>query len=143
MFESSFYNLLNSDYEITSRLSTFGGAPSIFADYAPEEGDQCGPYIVFAIEENDSDSLIIDTFFIDVDIYGLRSAAKTVREVVEHVRRVCDRAIINGDDRFSTIRLYRDSNEIIYETDSKLTHYIVRLQARATRKKWADQITRS
>ena len=145
MFESSLLSLLNTDYGITSRLSTFNGVPSVFSDYAPEEVQF--PYIVFDIEENESDSLIVDAFFIEIDIYGLRTSSKTIREIVERVQFVCDRTIITDDERFSTIRLYRDNNELVYDNlgsrDSKMTHYIVRLQARGTRKKWADNITRS
>ena len=140
MFEASLITLLAADSALTTRITTFGASPAIFSDYAPEEAEL--PYIVFDIEENETDSLIIDEFDIEVDIYGLRTAAKTIREIVERVVFVCDRTIITGDSRFTTIRLYRGNNRLEPVNNSKTTCYTVRLSARGTRKKWADTISR-
>lgn len=142
MFEASFISLLTSDTDLTDRLATYGGSPAIFSDFAPEEADAQGsyPYLVFDISQDDDENLIITDFTIDIDIFGLRTKSKIIREIVERLLFTCDRHIITTDSRFTTIRLFRNSSEFDYEKNSKVTHYNVVLDARGTRKKWADQI---
>lgn len=142
MFEKTLINLLAADSALTALLSTFSSAPAIFSSAAPQKATR--PYIVFDIDKLAVENLAASGFDIVLDIYHRQESGKEIREIAERIEFVCDRAFIDVDagGRFQGIRLYYEDYREIENSDIKIRHGVVRLSARAGRKKWADQITR-
>ncbi len=139
MFEKTLINLLAADSDLQSLLSTFSGNPAIFSNAAPQKAER--PYIVFDIDKIAVENLAASGFDVVLDIYHRQESGKELREIAERIEFVCDRALIRTDDggRFQAIRLYyEDGREIENDSDIKIRHYVVRLSARAGRKKWAE-----
>ena len=137
MFEGSLIALLAADSDLQTLLSTFESAPAIFSRSAPQKAER--PYIVFDINKNAVENLAAASFDINLDIYHRQESAKSVREIAERIEFVCDRTLIKTDPRFDTIRLYYEDGDEIENTDVKIMHYVVRLSARAGRKKWIEE----
>ena len=142
MFEKTYINLLAADSALTALLSTFEGNPAIFSSAAPQKATR--PYIVFGIDKIAVENLAASGFGIVNDIYHRQESGVELREIAERIEFVCDRALIRTDDggRFQAIRLYYEDYREVENSDVKIRHGVVRLSARAGRKKWADQISR-
>ena len=137
MFEGSLITLLAADTTLTSKLSTFSSAPAIFSNIAPQKAER--PYIVFDIDKNAVENLAAASFDIVLDIYHRQESGKEMREIAERIEFICDREEIKTDPRFDTIRLFYEDGREIENSDIKIRHYVVRLSARAGRKKWAEE----
>jgi len=137
MFEGSFITLLAADAPLVALLSTFESAPAIFSNAAPQKAER--PYIVFDIDKNAVENLAASGFDVVCDIYDRQESGKNLREIAERIEFVCDHVEIMTDDRFGTIRLYYEDGREIENSDVKTRHYVVRLSARAGRKKWAEE----
>ena len=137
MFEGSLIALLAADSALVALLSTFESAPAVFSSVAPQKAER--PYIVFNIDENALENLAASGFDIVLDIYIRKESGKEMREIAERIKFVCDMTIIYGDDRFGQIRLFREDGREVENSDVKIRHYVVRLSARAGRKKWAEE----
>lgn len=142
MFEASLITLLVADSPLVAKIATYRSAPAIFADNAPKAAscEDDLPYIVFDIDRAESDSLVVEVFDINIDIYGKITKAKVIREIVERLYFILDLTVLTTDTRFSDIRFYRDSAAFIYSSNSKITQREVRFTARGIRKKWIDQL---
>jgi hypothetical protein len=141
MFEKSFIDLLNSDLELPSLLSTFPSTPNvsaIFSDSAPQNA--IAPYMVFDIQKTSDENLAEASFDVNVDIYTNNMSSKILREIAERVEFICDRSHINNDDRFNTIRLYYENGGLIQDSDIKVKHYNMLISARGGRQKWTEQL---
>lgn len=142
MFEASLITLLVSDSLLVSKLTTYRGAPAVFADTAPKAAS-CEvdlPYIVFDIDRSESNSMVVEIFDINMGIYGKITRAKVIREIAERIYFILDLSVITTDSRFSDIRFFRESSDFIYRASSKVTQREVRFTARGIRKKWIDQL---
>jgi len=137
MFEGSFIDFLSTDASLVSKLSTFEGGPAIFSNAAPQKADL--PYAVFDIDKNAVENLAASGFDIIVDIYDRVESGKVMREIAERIEFVCDREVIYNDDRFGQIRLFYEDGREVENSDVKTRHYVMRLSARAGRKKWAAE----
>lgn len=141
MFEGSLITLLAADSDLTDRLASYKSASAIFANRAPKASSlDLAPYIVFDIDRSESDSMVVEQFEVDIHIYGNITQSKIAREIIERIYFVLSLSVITTDPRFSDIRLYRSSQDFIYEANSQITHFEVRFSARGIRKKWIDQL---
>lgn len=139
MFESSLLQALQSDSELTALLSTFEGAPSIFADAAPQT--DALPYIVFTIRRSSSDSDPVQVFNVMIDIFGYGTSGAAARNASERVEYLLDRGILQHE-RYDCIRLFFQSGGLVedYE-DPRSIHENLLFIARAGRKKWSQNMT--
>lgn len=139
MFEKSLINLLAADSDLQTLLNTFSGAPAIFSSAAPQKAER--PYIVFDIDKNAVENLAAASFDVFLDIYIRQESGKEMREIAERIEFVCDRTLIFTDagGRFGQIRLFYEDGREVENKDVKIRHYVVRLSARAGRKKWAEE----
>lgn len=139
MFEKALITLLVADSALVALLSTFESDPAIFSGAAPQKAER--PYIVFDIDENAVENLAASGFDIVLDIYIRKESGKEMREIAERIKFVCDRAVIMVDvgGRYQAIRLFREDGREVENLDIKIRHYVVRLSARAGRKKWAEE----
>ena len=139
MFEKTLINLLAADSDLQTLLSTFESAPAIFSSAAPQRA--VTPYIVLDIDKNAVENLAVSGFDFVMDIYSRVESGKEQREIAERIEFVCDRAFIDVDagGRFQGIRLFYEDGREIENLDVKIRHYVVRLSARAGRKKWAEE----
>lgn len=135
MFEGSLIALLAADSALVALLSTFESEPAIFSSVAPQKAER--PYIVFDIDKLAVENLAASGFDIPLDIWIRKESGKEMREIAERIEFVCDRVIISGDARFGHIRLFYEDGREVENNDVKIRHYVVRLSARAGRKKWA------
>lgn len=135
MFEASLITLLATDTEITDRLAAFSGAPAIFSGMAPQAAIL--PYIVLDIDKNAVENLAVSAFTVSLNIYIRQESGKEMREIAERIEFVCDRAVMDNDSRFGQIRLFFEDGRESENSDIKIKHYVIRLGARAGRKKWA------
>lgn len=139
MFEAKFKELLASDNDITSKLSTYNSEPAIFSEFAPEDADL--PYIVFKIERYPSASKSIDRFNIYCDYFEYGTSYKNARAISERIEYICDINQITDDARYSNIRLDRSSAGSVPEPSTpKKIHYNTQIQARGSRYKWMQQL---
>lgn len=139
MFEKTLINLLAADSALQSLLSEFESAPAIFSSAAPQRAER--PYIVFDIDKIAVENLAASGFDIVLDIYTRKESGKEQREIAERIEFVCDMALIRVDagGRFQAIRLFYEDGREVENLDIKIRHYVVRLSARAGRKKWAEE----
>jgi len=137
MFEGSLITLLAADSALVALLSTFESAPAIFSSAAPQKAER--PYIVFDIDKNAVENLAASGFDVTLDIYHRQESGKELRQIAERIEFVCDHVEIMTDDRFGTIRIYYEDGREVENSDVKIRHYVVRLSARAGRKKWAEE----
>ena len=139
MFEKTLINLLAADSDLQTLLSSFSGNPAIFSSAAPQKAER--PYIVFDIDKLAPENLAAAAFDIVLDVYHRQESGKELREIAERIEFVCDRAFIDVDagGRFQGIRLFYEDGREIENQDVKIRHYVVRLSARAGRKKWAEE----
>lgn len=137
MFEGSLITYLAADSALVALLSTYKSAPAIFSNVAPQKAEK--PYIVFDINEYETENLAASGFDIDFEIIDFVGSAKTVRGIAERIKFICDHNCITGDARFDTIRMYRQSGREIELKDIEKRKYIFSMTARAGRKKWAEE----
>lgn len=138
MFEESLIDLLAADSALVALLSTFESEPAIFSSTAPQKAER--PYIVFDIDKIAVENLAASGFDIVLDVYHRVESGVDLRKIAERIEFVCDRAVIMVDagGRFQAIRLFYEDGREIENLDVKIRHYVVRLSARAGRKKWAE-----
>jgi len=137
MFEGSLITFLAMDVTLAGLLEEFEGKPGIFSSAAPQRAEL--PYIVFDIDKGAPENLAAASFDVILDIYDRVESGKVIREIAERVEFVCDREIITGDPRFGHIRLFYEDGREVENSDVKVRHYVLRLSARAGRKKWAEE----
>lgn len=137
MFEGSLIDFLAADSALVAKLSTFESAPAIFSSMAPQRATL--PYIVFDIDKASVENLAASGFDVIMDIYHRVESGKVLREIAERIEFVCDREIITDDPRFGQIRLFYEDGREVENSDIKIRHYVLRLSARAGRKKWAAE----
>lgn len=141
MFEKTYINLLAADAPLVALLANFSGNPAIFSGAAPQKATR--PYIVFEIDKLAPENLAAAAFDIINDIYIRKESGKEMREIAERIEFICDHEKVMVDDggRFQAIRLFYEDGREVENTDVKIRHYVVRLSARAGRKKWAEETT--
>lgn len=143
MFEASFITFLSANATLTGLLSTFEGDPAIFSSAAPQRAEL--PYIVFDIDKGSVENLAASGFDVTIDIYDRVESGVVIRDIAEQIEFTCDREIISiagnfdADPRFGQIRLFYEDGREVENSDVKIRHYVLRLSARAGRKKWAAE----
>lgn len=148
MFEASLITYLKTNATLTGLLAEYpAGQPAIFSSAAPQKTPTDKPYIVFDIDKSSTDNLAAAEFDITMDIYHRSQSGVDIRDVAEQITYTCDRNIINvagdtdADPRFGQIRLFYEDGREVENSDIKVRHYVLRLYARAGRKKWAAETT--
>jgi hypothetical protein len=139
--EAAITQRLRGNADITKYVSLFNGSPAIFSDIAPQQAIL--PYVVFDTQNsNDSNTnLGVNSFIIDVDIYGDRNSHANIRAMAQEIIFSLDRAVLNCDI-YKTIRIYFESEGHVENSDIKITHYNMQFSARASRYAWMQKITR-
>ena len=137
MFEGSLITILAADSALATLLSTFESEPAIFSSAAPQKAER--PYIVFDIDKIAVENKAASGFDVVLDIYHRQESGKELRQIAERIEFVCDYANIFTDDRFGTVRIFYEDGHEVENSDVKIRHYVVRLSARAGRKKWAEE----
>lgn len=138
MFEKALITLLAADSALVALLSTFESEPAIFSSAAPQKATR--PYIVFDIDKFAVENTAASGFDIPLDIWIRKESGKEMREIAERIEFACDLKVILTDagGRFQAIRLFYEDGREVENNDIKIRHYVVRLSARAGRKKWAE-----
>lgn len=139
MIESLIVDTLTSDTTLISYLSDTFAAPSIFSELAPQGAEY--PYLVIRLErkENAFDK-VMQIFTLYVDIYDELAPTRVVgRQIAECIEFDLDNKLL-AHERYNTVRILFDSENIIYETDPRAMHYILGFNIRATRSKWAENL---
>lgn len=139
MFQKTLIALLAADTDLTDILSTFESEPAIFSSAAPQRAEL--PYTVFDIDQLAVENLAAAGFDVTIDIYHRQESGVELRDIAERIEFVCDRALIRTDSggRFHGIRLFYEDGREVENSDVKIRHYVLRLSARAGRKKWAEE----
>lgn len=133
MFESTLISTLKAVSSLTSLLTTYKSSPAIFSDYAPEEAVR--PYIVCSITKNSTESLVCDSFIVNIDYWDYDKSRTNARLACEIVEKNLDTAILTNE-RYTTLRFYRGSSGLLEDPDPKVIHFNCQMSARGTRKKW-------
>jgi len=139
MFEKALIALLAADAALVAKLAAFESAPAIFSNAAPQKATL--PYVVFDIDKSAVENFAASQFDVVFDIYHYQESGKEMREIAERIEFVCDLNVISTDagGRFQAIRLFYEDGREVENTDVKIRHYVLRLYARAGRKKWAEE----
>jgi len=141
MFEGILDTTLKADTTLTGFFQTFESEPAIFSDSSPEGIDAAdGLFMTHHIEKIGTDSIMIDRFKVDFNIWGFGTSLKNVRLAAKRIEELLDEQNIS-DSYFNEIRFYRGNAGRIPENDSRDIHYNLQMEARAARKGWADALT--
>lgn len=137
--EAAIVGHLRANTEIVKYVSEFNSVPSIFSDMAPQQAKR--PYVVFDVQNsnNSLDNLGVNSFIIDVDIYGSKNEIVNIRRLSQELIFSLDRAIMECDN-YSTIRFYFESEGHVDNRDVKITHYNMQFSARGSRFEWMQRI---
>lgn len=140
MFETALLNKLKSDGTLCGYLSTYGGAPSIFSELAPEGVTEA--YLVFSISRLETENLAAMAFNAYVDIFAYDTSRVKLRAATERVEFLLDHVTLTDtSNRHDNIRVYFESAGPVPEADPRKLHYNMQFTARAGRKAWAAQLT--
>ena len=139
MFEAALLTTLQNDSALTALLSTYGGAPAIFSDMAPESAEQL--YLVFSIDREGDENIAAQAFTVTLDLYDHDVSRVNIRAASERIEFVLDRAeLTDPSGRYDTIRLFFLLGRPVLEGDSRKAHHQIQFTARAGRKAWAAQL---
>jgi glutathionylspermidine synthase len=139
MIEQTIINALRADTTLAGYVSSYSAAPAIFANEAPENSEL--PYITVRITRNAlADDSVFHDFNIYVDYWDYNKSRSNANKAAERVEFVLDQKTYNADTRYSTIRTWFFSGGWVEDTDPRDIHYNVQFSARATRKKWIQQL---
>jgi len=141
MFEAALLSRLAADTTLTGYLSTYGSAPAIFSEQAPEDVSINDTYITFYINKSDGGNPAVDSFIITLDVWAYTENRATGRAVVQRLDEVLDRAELMTSTRYHCIRLFRASGGPVLDTDPRSYHYNVQFEARAGRMAWAKNLS--
>ena len=136
MFESAIITRLQSDAEFAGYLSTFGGKPSVFSDFAPEKAAR--PFAVVTIRKQ-NDSAVIDRFTVMVDYYDMNTSRARMRNAAMRIECLLDRTHMEHE-RFKTIRLFYENSGEVFNADRRDIHYNLMFSAHAGRAKFVDNL---
>lgn len=135
--ESAVITHLRSVTNVTQYVSTFSGAPAIFSDEAPQQAS--GIYVVLNVNRISTDNLGVDSFLIDIDIYGGRNESVSIRALTLAIEFALDRDILDCDN-YKTIRFYAETEGFIDNRDIQIKHYNMQFSARGSRYAWMQQL---
>ena len=138
MFEAAILPILQSDPELAGLVTSYANAPAIFSDAAPEGSQK--PYIAYRIDRLSSNNLPIAKFVLYVDYWDYGASKTKARKAAERIEFLLDQRVLEHE-RYSTIRVSFFSGGVVPAEDPKEIHYNLQFSARASRKKWIDQIT--
>lgn len=141
MFDSTLHQILSTDVDLTNRISTYNGSPSVFGNSAPENVDF--NYIVYRISNTGGD--VVETFNVIINIFGYSYSGVIVRETVNRMVSLLDRNhtnILNNieHENYYKIRFFKTGIDPVEHKDPKAQHYNLRFLVRATRKGWINKI---
>jgi len=141
MFEAALLSRLAADTTLTEKLSTYGSAPAIFSEQAPEDVSINDTYITFYINKSDGGHPAVDSFLVTLDVWAYTENRANGRAIVQRLDEVLDRAELMTSTRYHCIRLFRASGGPVQDTDPRSYHYNLQFEARAGRMAWAKNLT--
>jgi len=135
MFHGALIDLLRSDTALAATVTSYAGAPAVFADEAPE--DAVKPYLVVRISHSYTvnDPVAQSDVYVDYYDYGVsRVKAETAAERIE---ALLDLKILQST-RHGDIRMSIMSAGMIEGTDPRDVHHNTLVSARSIRRKWIN-----
>lgn len=138
MFESALVTFLAEDDPLSLLIGTYGGAPSVFSDEAPEDAGM--PYIVVRIVPSATDNIAVESFAVFVDYYDKDKSRVNSRKAAARIKLLLDRAHL-AHARYNNIRLFYFDGSPLEEDDPRHIHYNLQFTARAGRQDFADYQT--
>ena len=136
MIESTILQVLQSDSELVSYVTTFAGLPAIFSESAPEGAKK--PYVTFRIAELSPAHTAIARFSLYTDYWDYGTSKATARKAAERMKFLLDQKYFEHE-RYSMIRVSFFSGGMVDEDDPLVIHYNQQYSVRACRKKWSEQ----
>ena len=136
MIESTILQVLQSDSELVSYVTTFAGLPAIFSESAPEGTKK--PYVTFRIAELSPAHTAIARFLLYTDYWDYGTSKATARKAAERMKLLLDQKYFEHE-RYSMIRVSFFSGGTVDEDDPLVIHYNQQYSIRACRKKWSEQ----
>jgi hypothetical protein len=138
MFESSLITKLAADVPLQDYLETYGGAPAIFSDLAPENAVM--PYAVVRIIRSSNDCPAIQEFTVYVDYFDYDKSAVNSRKAAERIELILGRCELEHA-RYKCIRIFFFSGGPVLEPDPRSIHYNLQFTARAGRINFSEYIS--
>ncbi len=136
MIESTILQVLQSDSELVSYVTTFAGLPAIFSESAPEGAKK--PYVTFRIAELSPAHTAIARFSLYTDYWDYGTSKATARKAAERMKFLLDQKYFEHE-RYSMIRVSFFSGGMVDEDDPLVIHYNQQYSIRACRKQWSEQ----
>ncbi len=136
MIESTILQVLQSDTELVSYVTTFADLPAIFSESAPEGAKK--PYITFRIAELSPAHTAIARFTLYTDYWDYGTSKATARKAAERMKFLLDQKYFEHE-RYSRIRVSFFSGGTVDEDDPLVIHYNQQYSIRACRKQWSEQ----
>jgi hypothetical protein len=136
MIESVILTALTADTELKALVSTFNGQPAIFDGSAPE--GVAKPYITFRVTWRHID-LMTTEFTVFIDFFDYGSSKVKARKAAERAEFIFDGKEFEHE-RYSNIRFLLSSGDYVPEEDPRTIHYNQMFEARASRKKFVEQL---
>ncbi len=99
---------LVQDTELAALLSSYGGAPAIFAGDAPEDAEM--PYVVWSVVSDVPDNLVVDRLVLALDAFERSEKPHKVLAVLNRLENLLHGWSFAGVDAavYSCIREYSD-----------------------------------
>lgn len=134
MIESTVINKLLAESDITTRIATYNGAPSIFSNNAPENADF--PYIIVRIDGGDPEGPVLP-YNCYIDIIDWWESRVLAREVSFWIIKALDEQVLTHD-RYIDARswLFSGPTNLEDEDDPRTIQINTQFYVRCTRSKW-------
>ena len=129
---------LVSSSELIAFLTEYDDSPAVFFASAPEKAVK--PYLTFELERTDSATSVVQSFNITVDYWHIDSTMKDARLIADIIEELFDLKRLKSDD-YSAIRTWYENDGWVNESDPRTIRYSNGFSARASRKKWSNQLT--
>jgi hypothetical protein len=140
MFESALQTALTGDTALALCLSSYGGAPAVFSESAPEDLAHDATYITYRIDKQDGGHLAVDSFTVYIDVWAYAEGRATARAAVQCIDELLDYQELTGHTRYHKIRFFRYSGGPVPESDPRGYHYNIQFTARAGRRAWCENL---
>lgn len=134
MIESAIINKLSAESEITSRIGTYNGAPSIFSNDAPENA--VFPYLIVRIDAGEPEGPVIP-YNCYIDVLDWWESRVSAREVSFWIVKALDEQVLTHE-RYIDIRswLFSGPTNLEDENDPRTIQINTQFYIRCARSKW-------
>lgn len=145
MIEQIAVDALKKDSVLKTLITRYEHEPAVFSELAPKAAVE--PYITINMSRNATNSLVLQTMEMMVDVWGYDTTRVDIRAISERVEYIFDNKIFQKsyqslitNARYTDIRIWFYSGGWIEEDDPRAVRYNQQFTVRACRKKWIDQL---